>query len=221
MARDEALLVAAFVALVGGYMDAYTLPTSRPPIWCSCGFMSRQQSGQRRCTTSRRLAAFVVGVIMASFLRHLAPRRAAQISVVIEITFLFFIAIIHRGLPELAGTLGISFVAALQAASFPQGRGMGLQLRDGDGQFSSRDRGPVCGLRLSRAKPPSKGLCVRTTLRRIWDWGRRGSSCGRPNASIWPRHSRDIADDCSCPLWARQSAQQGLGAGRVVLPGLI
>jgi uncharacterized membrane protein YoaK (UPF0700 family) len=66
------------------------------------------------------LTAFVLGVIMASWLRRLAGVNAGPISLLIEIVFLFVVAILHNRLPDVPGTLGISFVAAMQAASFPR-----------------------------------------------------------------------------------------------------
>ena len=64
------------------------------------------------------LFAFVLCVITASCLRKFAPDKAPEISVLTEIVFLFIIAILHNRLPGLAGTLGFSFVAAFQTASF-------------------------------------------------------------------------------------------------------
>src|SRR5436189_101744 len=66
------------------------------------------------------LIAFVIGVIMASCLRRVAGRQAGPISILIELSFLVLVAILHNRLPDLAGTLGISFVASMQAASFPR-----------------------------------------------------------------------------------------------------
>ena len=57
---------------------------------------------------------------MASWLRRLAGVNAGPISLLIEIAFLVLVAILHNRLPDVAGTLGISFVAAMQAASFPR-----------------------------------------------------------------------------------------------------
>ena len=57
---------------------------------------------------------------MASWLRRLAGANAGPISLLIEIAFLILVAILHNRLPGVAGTLGISFVAAMQAASFPR-----------------------------------------------------------------------------------------------------
>ena len=71
------------------------------------------------------LFAFVLGVIMASWLRKFAPDNAPEISVGTEIVFLFIIAILHNRLPVVAGTLGLSFVAAFQTASFPKVEGWG------------------------------------------------------------------------------------------------
>ena len=66
------------------------------------------------------LSAFVLGVIMACWLRRLAGANAGPISLLIEISFSLLVAILHNRLPGVAGTLGISFVAAMQAASFPR-----------------------------------------------------------------------------------------------------
>ena len=69
------------------------------------------------------LFAFVFGVIMASCLRKFAPHKAPEISVVTEIVLLFIVAILHNRLPGVAGTLGLSFVAAFQTSSFPKVEG--------------------------------------------------------------------------------------------------
>ena len=66
------------------------------------------------------LTAFVIGVMMACWLRRLAGARAAPISLLVEIIFLIVVAILHNRTPGVAGTLGISLVAAMQAASFPR-----------------------------------------------------------------------------------------------------
>jgi uncharacterized membrane protein YoaK (UPF0700 family) len=69
------------------------------------------------------LFAFVLGVVMASCLRKVAPQKAPEISILTEIVFLFIIAILHNRLPQVAGTLGLSFVAAFQPVSFPKVEG--------------------------------------------------------------------------------------------------
>jgi uncharacterized membrane protein YoaK (UPF0700 family) len=66
------------------------------------------------------LLAFAVGVTMASFLRRYAADRAGLLSLLVEIALLIAIGIIHNRLPGVAGTLGISFVTAMQTSSFPR-----------------------------------------------------------------------------------------------------
>lgn len=70
------------------------------------------------------LFAFILGVILACGLRRYAPKRAARISVLTEIVFLFIVAILHNRLPNIAGTLGLSLVAAFQTVSFPRMEGL-------------------------------------------------------------------------------------------------
>ena len=128
--REEAFLIAALLALTGGYLEAYTWIVHRV-------FANAQTanliflwvyvtSGEtaKALHYVEPLLAFMLGVIMASCLRYSAPRKAPEISVLIEIIVLFIVAILHNRLPELAGTLGISFVAALQTASFPRVEGL-------------------------------------------------------------------------------------------------
>ncbi len=57
------------------------------------------------------LTAFVIGVVMACWLRRVAGARAAPISLLVEIAFPVLVGILHNRLPGAAGTLGISFVA--------------------------------------------------------------------------------------------------------------
>ncbi len=63
-------------------------------------------------------------MILACWLRWLTPQRASRISTLTEIVFLFIVAIVHNRLPEVAGTLGLSLVAAFQMVSFPRVEGL-------------------------------------------------------------------------------------------------
>jgi uncharacterized membrane protein YoaK (UPF0700 family) len=127
--REEALLIASLLALTGGYLDAYTWIVHRAFanaqtanlvfLWV---YMTGGEWGKALHYVPP-LFAFVLGVIMASCLRKFAPHKAPEISVVTEIVFLFIIAILHNSLPRVAGTLGLSFVAAFQTASFPKVEG--------------------------------------------------------------------------------------------------
>ncbi len=127
--REEALLIASLLALTGGYLDAYTWIVHRAfanAQTANLVFLWVYVTGaewSRAFHYVPPLFAFVLGVIMASWLRKLAPDRASEISVVTEIVFLFIIAILHNRMPGLAGTLGLSFVAAFQTSSFPKVEG--------------------------------------------------------------------------------------------------
>ena len=127
--REEALLIASLLALTGGYLDAYTWIVHR-------AFANAQTanliflwvyatSGEwsKALHYVPPLFAFVLGIIMASCLRKFTPDKAPEISVLTEIVLLFIVAILHNRLPLIAGTLGLSFVAAFQTASFPKVEG--------------------------------------------------------------------------------------------------
>lgn len=69
------------------------------------------------------MAAFMVGIVMAASLRRPTGDRARAISTLI-IVLLITVGILHNRLPDLAGTLGISFVAAMQTATFTKVEGV-------------------------------------------------------------------------------------------------
>jgi uncharacterized membrane protein YoaK (UPF0700 family) len=127
--REEALLIASLLALIGGYLDAYTWILHRAfanAQTANLVFLWVYMTGGEWAKALHyvpALLAFVFGVVMASWLRKFAPHQAPEISVVTEIVFLFIIAILHNRLPQVAGTLGLSFVAAFQTASFPKVEG--------------------------------------------------------------------------------------------------
>lgn len=127
--RDEALHIAGLLAFVGGYIEAYTWivhhvfanAQSANLIFLRVNMAKGQWHAAARYILP--LLAFIVGVVLASWLRWAAPHRSARVSIVGEIVFLFIIAILHNHLPEHAGTLGLSFVAAFQTVSFPRVEG--------------------------------------------------------------------------------------------------
>jgi len=124
--REETLQVAMLLALAGGYIDAYA--------WIVHHTMANAQTANMvflwvHATAGRwamalhyvpPILAFATGVLVASWLRRFDASRAGQISVLVEIVFLIVVSILHNRLPNVAGTLGLSFVAAVQAASFPK-----------------------------------------------------------------------------------------------------
>jgi uncharacterized membrane protein YoaK (UPF0700 family) len=126
ISREKTLTVAALLALAEGYLDAYSWITHRVFANAQTANMLflwiHAMAGEwaKALHYVPPLAAFVLGVIMACWLRRIAGARAAPISILVEIAFLVLVAILHNRLPGVAGTLGISFVAAMQAASFPR-----------------------------------------------------------------------------------------------------
>jgi uncharacterized membrane protein YoaK (UPF0700 family) len=128
---DETVQIALLLTFAGGYIDAYT--------WIIHGVMANAQTanlvllwvygtvGEWERTLHFVLppiAAFMVGVVIAAWLRRSAGDRASAISTLVEITPLVAVGILHNRLPDLAGTLGISFVAAMLTAIFTKVEGV-------------------------------------------------------------------------------------------------
>ena len=121
--------MASLLAFTGGYLDAYTwifhraFANAQTANLVFLWVYVTEQEWSKALHYLPPLSAFVFGVIMASYLRKVAPEKASKISVLTEIVFLFMVAILHNRLPGVAGTLGLSFVAAFQMASFPKVEG--------------------------------------------------------------------------------------------------
>jgi uncharacterized membrane protein YoaK (UPF0700 family) len=128
--RDETVLVALLLAFAGGYIDAYT--------WIIHGVMANAQTANlvlfwvygtmgnwdKALHFVPPILAFAVGIVIAAWLRRATGDRTGVISTLIEILLLVLIGILHNRLPDLAGTLGISHVAAMQAAVFTKVEGV-------------------------------------------------------------------------------------------------
>jgi uncharacterized membrane protein YoaK (UPF0700 family) len=128
--RDETVPVALLLAFAGGYLDAYT--------WIVHGVMANTQTANlvllwvyasigewpQALHFVPPMAAFAIGVLIAAWLRRAAGERASAISTLMEILLLVAVGVLHNRLPELAGTLGISFVAAMQTAVFTRVEGV-------------------------------------------------------------------------------------------------
>jgi uncharacterized membrane protein YoaK (UPF0700 family) len=120
--RDETVPVALMLAFAGGYIDAYT--------WIVHGVMANAQTANlvllwvygsigdwtKALHFVPPILAFAVGIVIAAWLRRATGDRASAISTLVEIVVLIAIGILHNRLPDLAVTLGISFVAAMQTA---------------------------------------------------------------------------------------------------------
>jgi uncharacterized membrane protein YoaK (UPF0700 family) len=127
--RDETVQIALLLVFAGGYLDAYT--------WIIHGVMANAQTANlvllwvhgtagewdRAVQFVSPIAAFTVGVVIAASLRRATGDRAGAISTLIEIVLLIVVGILHNRLPDMAGTVGISFVAAMQTAIFTKVEG--------------------------------------------------------------------------------------------------
>ncbi|TPQ33862.1 DUF1275 domain-containing protein [Bradyrhizobium guangdongense] len=127
--RDETVLIVLLLAFAGGFIDAYT--------WIIHGVLANAQTANliflwvhamegdwvKALHFVPPLLAFAVGIVLAAWLRRVAGERAAAISTLVEILLLVAIGILHNRLPDLAGTLGISLVAAMQASIFTRVEG--------------------------------------------------------------------------------------------------
>ncbi|MDH6263163.1 uncharacterized membrane protein YoaK (UPF0700 family) [Bradyrhizobium sp. BR13661] len=122
--RDETIEIVLLLAFAGGYIDAYT--------WINHGVLANAQTANVIFLWVNAMAgdwakaihfvppilAFTVGIVIAAWLRRISGERAGALSILVEIIFLTVIGILHNRLPDIAGTLGISMVAAIQAAVF-------------------------------------------------------------------------------------------------------
>lgn len=127
--RDETVQVALLLALAGGYLDAFT--------WIVHGVMANAQTANlvllwvygsvgdwaKALHFVPPLIAFAAGVLVAALLRRAIGNRAGGISLLIEILVLIVVGVVHNHLPDLAGTIGISLVAAIQTSIFTKVEG--------------------------------------------------------------------------------------------------
>lgn len=127
--HEEALKVALLLAFAGGYLDTYT--------WITHGVLANAQTAnlvflwvnaataqwQQASHFVPPLFAFAVGVVAATWLRRSVGGGAGWLSLLVEIVVLIFVGVLHNRIPEIAGTLGISLVAAMQASIFTRVEG--------------------------------------------------------------------------------------------------
>ncbi len=196
--REETLTVAALLAFAGGYIDAYTWITHRVFANAQTANMLflwiHAMAGEwaKALNYLPSLTAFVLGVIMACWLRRLAGANAAPISLLVEISFLILVAILHNRLPGVAGTLGISFVAAMQAASFPRVEAWSYSSVMATTNLRQAIEGMFNALTGSVDPRPLQATHgIRDDLGGLWCRSGDERICDRAGPGIDPRHSRD------------------------------
>ena len=127
--REETLLVALLLAFAGGYLDTYTgithgvLANAQTANLVFLWVHATAAQWQQAFHFVPPLFAFLVGVVIAAWLRRSAGTRTGQLSLLIEIGMLILVGILHNRVPQIAGTLGISMVAAMQTSIFTKVEG--------------------------------------------------------------------------------------------------
>jgi len=128
--RDETIEIVLLLAFAGGFIDAYA--------WIQHGVLANAQTANLIFLWVNAMAgdwakafhyvppilSFAVGIVLAAWLRRLAGERAGALSVLVEIVLLIAIGILHNRMPDVAGTLGLSLIAALQAGVFTKVEGV-------------------------------------------------------------------------------------------------
>jgi uncharacterized membrane protein YoaK (UPF0700 family) len=133
-AREESLLVAVLLSVAGGYLDAFTwivhdgvLANAQTANVVLLGVYAGQGDWAQGLRHVPPIMAFLAGLFVADRLRRRDRLRQrhqiAMMTLVVEIALLGVVLVIHAGLPDVAGILGISFAAALQTASFTRVEG--------------------------------------------------------------------------------------------------
>jgi uncharacterized membrane protein YoaK (UPF0700 family) len=129
---EEHLQVAVLLSIAGGYLDAFTwlahdgvLANAQTANVVLLGVYAAQGQWSQAWLHLPPIGAFVLGVAAAVHLRRYIgdAHKVVLLSLIVEITVLVTVMMLHLHLPNVAGTLGISFSAALQTTSFTRVEG--------------------------------------------------------------------------------------------------
>jgi uncharacterized membrane protein YoaK (UPF0700 family) len=131
---EESLGVAIVLSVAGGYLDAFTwiahdgvMANAQTANVVLLGVHAAMGQASKALHHVPPIAAFVVGVFVVyrlrARIRDASGRRLALVCLSTEIVVLSVAMMLHRRVPDVAGTLGISFAAALQTASFARLKG--------------------------------------------------------------------------------------------------
>ena len=120
--REETVPVALLLAFAGGYLDSFT--------WTIHGSMANAQ-------TANLIFLWVYGSAgnWPKAVHFVPPMIAFGVGVMTEIMLLVAVGVVHNHPPDLAGTRGSSFVAALQTAVFTRVEGVAYSSVMATGNF--------------------------------------------------------------------------------------
>lgn len=126
---SEAYMLGALLAVVGGFLDAYTY-ISRGNVFANAqtgnivflGLNLAEKNWNEVIHYSLPIVAFVFGVVTSEILKSKFKENTnihwRQITVAIETVVLFMVAFIPQGGMDLIANIAISFVCSLQVQSF-------------------------------------------------------------------------------------------------------
>jgi uncharacterized membrane protein YoaK (UPF0700 family) len=127
---DETLAVALLLSLAGGYLDAFTwvlhdqvLANAQTANVVLFGVRAARGEWVEALRHLPPLVAFFVGAFVALQARARLGPAARRLGLLVEIAILAAVTLAHVHIPNVAGTLGISFAAALQTSLFTRVRG--------------------------------------------------------------------------------------------------
>jgi uncharacterized membrane protein YoaK (UPF0700 family) len=122
---ERSFAVAIALSFAGGYLDAFTwlahdrvLANAQTANVVLLGVYAAMGQWNEAFRHLPPIIAFVAGVFVALSLRDSKKYDTHRVSLTVEIIVLLTVMILHVRLPNIAGTLGISFAAALQTTSF-------------------------------------------------------------------------------------------------------
>lgn len=132
--NEESLRVAVLLSIAGGFLDAFTwiahhgvmanAQTANVVLLAVYAAMGEWVEALRRAPP---ILAFLAAVFLICQLRARCDERGryhlALMTIVIEVGVLVVVMILHMRLPDVAGTVGISFAAGMQTASFAKVEG--------------------------------------------------------------------------------------------------
>lgn len=131
----ETLQVGVYLALVGGFLDAYTyiahggvFANAQTGNMVLIGIYAVQGHFMQAFYCLFPISAFFMGVVVTEyFRRYYTPLQFVEwqhLVIIIEIALLFGVGLIPRRIPNIAVGVAISFICSLQVNSFRQTKGL-------------------------------------------------------------------------------------------------
>ena len=131
---EESLRVAILLSIAGGFLDAFTwivhdgvMANAQTANVVLLGVHAASGEWSAAFRFVPPIVAFVAAVFIICRLRAHCDDRGrhflAMLTIVIEVAVLLVALVLHARLPHVAGTVGISFAAAMQTASFSRVEG--------------------------------------------------------------------------------------------------